>query len=83
MAEMGFMVHVCAELLLVEPGAADPISHINVVSIEKVKSADSPNVNLVALVGFGVCRNASSKSKERSFIMSYLLSFCGVCHAIC
>lgn len=75
---MGFMGHVCAELLLAVPGAADPIS-----SIEKVKSVDSLNTNLVALVGFGVCRNASSKSKERRFIMGYLLSFCGISHAIC
>lgn len=62
---MGFTVHVCAGLLLAEPGAADPISHINAVSTEKVKSVDSLNTSLVALVGFGVCRNASPESKER------------------
>lgn len=64
-AEMGFMVHVCAGLLLVELGAADPVSHVNAVSIEKVKGVDSLNIPLVALVGFGVCRNASLKNKER------------------
>lgn len=61
---MGFMVHVCVGLLLMEPGAADPISHLNAVSSEKVKGVDL-NPDLVALVGFGVCRNAPPKSKGR------------------
>lgn len=67
-AEMGFMVHSCAGLPLVELGAAEPSSHLNAVSIEEVKGVDSLNADLVALVGLGVCRNASKKG--RSFVMS-------------
>lgn len=63
---MGFMVHVCAGLLLVGVEADDLISHINAVSFEKVKGVEPPNTNLVPLVGFRLCRNMLSERRNRT-----------------
>lgn len=55
---MGFMVHVCAGRVLAELGAAHPNSHLKADPVGKVKGVDSLNTDLVALGGFGGCRNA-------------------------
>lgn len=65
------MVHGCVMFLLMELGAADPISQRNTVSIKKVKSVDCLNASLVALVGFG-CGNAPARNKERTELCSEL-----------
>lgn len=59
------MVHVCAEPVLAELGAAHPHSHVKAVPVGKVEGVDSLKTDPVALGGFGGCRNASLKSKER------------------
>lgn len=41
---MRFMVRVYAGLLLAELGAAGPVSHVNALSVEKVKVAEFLNM---------------------------------------
>jgi len=78
------MFRVCAGLLLVELGAAAPISHVNAVSVEKAKAVDSLNTNLVALWGLGFVEMHHLRAKKGgSFVMSHLQCFYGTSHASC